>query len=95
VYRDVTEQRELGYPVFGLKPSVVGGKNGRVVAAGFGTTVNIGGIEIATGDIIVGDVSGVVVVPRARAEEVVAAAEAIKEQDLAKAKMLRTGGTLG
>jgi len=59
--------------------------------------VRLGGIIVHPGDIVVGDVDGVVVVPRARAGEVLKMAEEIDVRELGQAKgivaekSLRTG----
>lgn len=72
--RDVEELRELGFPTFARAVTPAGPyKNGpwrnrRAVA--------VGGVVVEPGDIVVGDADGVVVVPAAECEEVLARAEA-------------------
>ncbi len=62
--RDVRRIRALGLPVFaaGYKPVDSRGR-GHVVA--FDVPVEISGVRIEPGDLVVGDLDGVVVVPRA------------------------------
>jgi 4-hydroxy-4-methyl-2-oxoglutarate aldolase len=85
-YRDVDEHRALGYPVFGRAPTVTG-SSGYTVPVATGETLTISGILIRPGDYIVGDASGVVVIPQDRAEDVTAHAERItaEEQRIAAA----------
>lgn len=72
VVRDVSQIRDLGFPVFaqGTMPNDI---NGRLEVVGHGVTVEIDGVAIAPGDLIVCDVDGVVVVPAGSVDEVVAA----------------------
>ena len=67
--RDVRRIRALGLPVFaaGYKPVDSRGR-GQVVA--FDVPVEISGVRIEPGDLVVGDLDGVVVVPRAVEREV-------------------------
>ena len=54
-----------------------------------GTTVRIGGIDIATGDYVIADRDGAVIVPEDRAEEVIAKAEAsVASEDKVRAAIL-------
>lgn len=80
--RDVEGINPLGLPVFctGLSPnSPYANGPGEI-----GNPVQLGGITIASGDIIVSDESGVVVVPLGRVDEVIQAVEHINvlEQEL-------------
>lgn len=71
--RDVAEARELGFPIFarGVFPKP-GTKKGAVSQE----DVRVGGVAVRTGDVIVADEEGVVVVPADAAEEAFAAAQA-------------------
>lgn len=67
--RDVKAIRAMGFPVFhgGIAPLDSKGR-GRVMA--IDVPIEIGGVKVATGDLVFGDADGVVVIPRAREEEV-------------------------
>jgi 4-hydroxy-4-methyl-2-oxoglutarate aldolase len=54
---------------------------GRVVIESYNNPVNVGGVLVMPGDIIVADTEGVVVVPRAKTEAVAAAAHRIQDAD--------------
>ena len=59
--RDVMELAAIGFPVFARHITVVG--TGKVHPGRFGAPVRVGGVVIQTGDLVVGDADGVVVVP--------------------------------
>lgn len=68
VIRDIVDIRGLNFPVFSKGTTVSsGGKNG---PGETNTPISCGGAQVNPGDIIVGDIDGVVVVPKERAEEV-------------------------
>lgn len=73
--RDVDQVRALGYPTFavGTTPRDI---NGRYEVIEHQVPVLISGVLVHPGDLIVGDVDGVVVVPQSVEAEVVAAAVA-------------------
>lgn len=54
---------------------------GRVMIESYNNPVNVGGVLVMPGDIILADNEGVVVVPREKAEAVAAAARKIQDQD--------------
>ena len=54
---------------------------GRVVIESYNTPVNVGGVTVMPGDVIVADNDGVVAVPRDKAEAVAAAAHRIQDGD--------------
>lgn len=70
--RDIDALRKASYPVFARAVCAAGphkGWRGRI-----GTSIQCGGVVVNTGDILVGDEDGVVVVPREVADEIAAAA---------------------
>jgi regulator of RNase E activity RraA len=74
--RDTRLARELGYPIFSRSYSMRTGKD-RVQVEGVNCAVNIGDARVAPADILRGDADGVLVIPRAHEEAVLAAAEEI------------------
>ena len=74
--RDTALCRELGYPVYSRSYSMRTGKD-RVQVEGVNTVVNIGDARVAPGDLLRGDADGVLVIPRAHEDAVLAAAEEI------------------
>lgn len=71
--RDVKAIRQMGFPVFhgGIAPLDSKGR-GRVMA--LDVPVRCGGVKVASGDLVFGDADGVVVIPRAAEEKVLALA---------------------
>ncbi len=76
VCRDVSCAVDLGYPMYSRGRFMRTGKD-RVTVAEIGGTVAISDASVSSGDIVVGDDDGIVVVPRSRAEEVAAVATTI------------------
>jgi regulator of RNase E activity RraA len=56
--------------------------------------VQVGGIQVRPGDWIIGDGSGVVVIPQEHLEEVVRASEAIVDREQKMAEMVRRGKSI-
>jgi len=85
-YRDVPEHIALGYPVFARQRVVVGSR-GYANPVRTQEAVQLSGMTVRPGDLIVGDASGVVVVPAERAAEAIAIAvrEAAVERRVAEA----------
>jgi regulator of RNase E activity RraA len=72
--RDVAGIRRLGVPVFAA--SITPRDSfGRAVVTGFGKRVSCGGVDVAPGDLVRGDLDGVVVIPQELAAETLDAAE--------------------
>ncbi len=72
--RDVDLVNEIGFPVFCryATPADIGAK---WMVDSMGETIEIGGISIHSGDYVLGDTDGVVVIPADSAADVIAAAE--------------------
>lgn len=77
VSRDVSLCLELNYPVYSLGHWMRTGKD-RVQVEATQVPVNIGDVRVCPGDLVRGDADGVVVVPRALEDQVLASAEAIQ-----------------
>jgi regulator of RNase E activity RraA len=73
VCRDIGRSIELRYPIFARANTMRTGKD-RVTADAFNVPVQIVGVRVEPGDWLVGDADGVVVLPRDRVNNVLAAA---------------------
>jgi len=91
--RDVRLIREMGFPVFakGVRPT---SSKGRVIAVDHGCPVEMGGVHVEPGDLVVADVDGVVVVPSSVVEEAVDKALDIVERETMTRDELRNGAGL-
>lgn len=74
VIRDVVESRENHFPVFARGASPIPAK--RVGEGGMNVQIRCGGVVVNPGDVVVADEEGIVVIPRARAAEVLEKAQA-------------------
>jgi len=72
--RDTAYLQKIGFPVFALG-SVPSTSVGHYRFAGANIPVTCDGVSVSPGDIVVADSDGVAIVPRARAAEVLAAAQ--------------------
>jgi regulator of RNase E activity RraA len=93
VCRDVGRSLELQYPIFSRGNWMRTGKD-RVRVEQTGGPIAIGGVRIEPGDFLVGDADGLVVVPAARAEEVVAIAVEIEAAEGAIRAAVADGASL-
>jgi regulator of RNase E activity RraA len=86
--RDLVEiRRDYGFPVYArdVSPGTTLGRYKTVAAQ---VPVEVGGVVVHPGDIVVADVDGVVVVPRGKAAEVLAMAQEIDARELEQAKLI-------
>jgi len=91
--RDVAEIRKLGFPAFSkLMMPAAGEPRGW---GEIGIPIKIGDIEVKTGDWIVGDDDGVMVIPQEIAVEVANRAMSWKEKENREIKEIEEGSTLG
>ena len=91
--RDLALLGELDFPVFAAAISA-NDSYGRVAVTGFGDAVLCGGVSVAPGDYVLGDLDGVVVVPAAGAAEVAAAAEEKRAKERLAREMLARGSAV-
>lgn len=86
--RDLVEiRRDYGFPVYARDVSP-GTTLGRYKTVASQVPVSVGGIMVHPGDLIVGDVDGVVVVPKDMAAEVLKLSQEIDGRELEQAKLI-------
>ena len=93
VCRDVSKALGDGYPMFSKGRYMRTGKD-RVQVASVNQPVAISGARVCARDIVVADANGVLVVPRARAEEVARNARQIEAVEAQIRAQLEAGKTL-
>jgi 4-hydroxy-4-methyl-2-oxoglutarate aldolase len=91
--RDTHLALDLRYPIFSRSYSMRTGKD-RVQVEAMGGPVNIGDARCAAGDILRGDSDGVIVIPAAHEEAVLAAAEEIDAIEQRIRDAVKSGVTL-
>lgn len=93
VCRDVHKALGDGYPIFSKGRFMRTGKD-RVQVNAINQPVSIGTARVEANDIVVADASGVVIVPRGRAEEVAGVAHEIEKTESAIRQALDEGKSL-
>jgi regulator of RNase E activity RraA len=88
--RDIDESRELGLPVYG-KAAVPVTARGRVIEYEWNAPVELAGVTVSAGDLVIADGSGVAVIPKIRAAEIVGTAERIAAKERLMAADVRAG----
>lgn len=88
--RDIAHSRSVGYPVWATEISPVTGK-WRIETVEINGDVEIGGIRVSPGDIVLADDTGVCFIPRQRAAEVLALAEKKAAAETRKCKLIDEG----
>jgi 4-hydroxy-4-methyl-2-oxoglutarate aldolase len=78
--RDIDFCQEINFPVFarGVVPITA---RGRIMQEDFNCPIRLGDVQVRPGDILVGDVNGIVVIPPEKLDEVLKAAEGILEKE--------------
>jgi 4-hydroxy-4-methyl-2-oxoglutarate aldolase len=87
--RDLDDLETIGLPVFAM--GVTPNSPQRRGPGSVGLPVVCGGVSIASGDLVVGDRDGVVVVPRARIAETLDSLERVKAIEAATLERVRAG----
>lgn len=93
VCRDLPTLHETQYPIYTKGYYMVTGKD-RVEVDAVNVPVAISGVQVCPGDIILGDDTGVVVIPLARAEEIADIAEEIERVEQLIVAEVKNGSTL-
>lgn len=88
--RDTDRILKLGFPVF-CRYRSSNGMAGRFRMIGYQMPIRVGNVQIVPGDIIFGDIDGVIVIPRNIAKEVLIKAEAIRDNEVGVKAMVTSG----
>ena len=91
--RDVERMLAMRFPVFSMTPSIRGTVKDVDGDGTLGAPVKMGGATISRGDLVFGDIDGVVVLPRAAVAQVVADGELRDTQEEEIFRRLRAGET--
>jgi len=91
--RDSAQILELGFPVFRVFHSPLTAAV-RWEISDFDVPVRIGGVDISPGDYILGDIDGVLVLPAAVVEKVIATAEEVCRKETIVREELQKGGSI-
>lgn len=89
--RDVAALEEHEFPVFSALVALSGA--GKTAGGTVGKTITVGGVEVSPGDWVVGDVDGVVVIPRGQLDAVLEAGIARYENEQNLFAELKAGKT--
>lgn len=93
VARDIKLIREMNFPVFAIGINPISSK-GRIIAVDYNCPVEIQGVKVNPGDLVVADIDGVVVVPKGVAEEAVNKALEIAASETKTRDELKKGAGL-
>jgi regulator of RNase E activity RraA len=93
VCRDVQRALDVGYPIYSRGRFMRTGKD-RVEVSDVGRPVSIGGVNVAAGDLLLGDADGVVAVPQAAEEQVLDICTAIEAREAAIVADVLSGSSL-
>jgi 4-hydroxy-4-methyl-2-oxoglutarate aldolase len=88
--RDLAEARDAGLSIHARATTPITAR-GRAVEHQWGITVELAGVLVVSGDFVLADVNGVVIIPQHRAHEVLATAEQIAATEAAMARAIEDG----
>jgi 4-hydroxy-4-methyl-2-oxoglutarate aldolase len=91
--RDTPEIVRMGFPCFRRFHSPLTAVH-RFDITDFGVPIRIGGVALAPGDFIIGDVDGILVVPSDAIDEVIARAASVREREDIVRQALDEGGSI-
>lgn len=78
--RDLDACREMAFPVY-ARGAVPITARGRIMQEAFNCMIRLGDVQVRPGDVIVGDINGVVVICQERIDDVVREAETLMEKE--------------
>ncbi|MDR1521180.1 MAG: RraA family protein [Planctomycetota bacterium] len=91
--RDVDDCVEIGFPAY-ARGSVVATARGRVQEESTNSMIQFAGVQVRPGDIVMGDRSGVVIIPREKLEETLAKAGEFRKREEEMVAEIRAGASM-
>jgi regulator of RNase E activity RraA len=91
--RDIKQIKEMGYPTFAKCIRPISSK-GRIIAMENNCPIMVGGITVNPGDIVFGDIDGIINIPYKVAEETISEALDVVERENKTREELRNGESL-
>lgn len=88
--RDIDECVELAFPVY-ARSTIVLTARGRTIEQSTNELIEIGGVQVRPGDVIMGNKSGVVIIPHERLDDVLKVAEALADKEQQMIADLKAG----
>ena len=88
--RDADESKDVDFPVFARTATPFTAR-GRISEHNWDVQVNIGGVTVNPGDLVLADGSGVVFVRKDKVEEILSKAEEIQSKEIAMATAVKAG----
>jgi regulator of RNase E activity RraA len=88
--RDVDESRDLQFPVY-ARAAVQVTARGRIMQQSYNEEIQFAGVQVHPGDLVIADGSGVVFIPCAKEQEVIAQAEALADREAKMGEAIRSG----
>ena len=94
VCRDIDEFVQIGFPVYS-RGAVVATSRGKTISYLINGMIQFAGVQVLPGDIVIGDRSGVVIIPQNRFDEVLEKAEELRDKEDAMIAEIRAGADAG
>lgn len=91
--RDLDDCMDIDFPVY-ARGTVVATARGRVMEENTNVMIQFGGVQVRPGDIVMGDSSGVVIVPIEAVDEVLTKAEDLYEKEESMIAEIRNGSSM-
>lgn len=94
VTRDIDEYVSIQFPVYS-RGAVVATSRGKTISYLINGMIQFAGVQVLPGDVVIGDRSGVVIVPQNRFDEVLAKAEELRDNEDRMTAEIRAGADPG
>ena len=88
--RDADESKDVDFPVFSRSATPFTAR-GRVAELSWDQPIDIGGVEVTPGDLVLADGSGIVFIPQEHLDDVLNKAEEIQSKESAMAAAVKNG----